>query len=174
MFILGLLRKFRESAYKEAPVERGNGTIFRESRPARYFYRFGITFFGAMAVLSFVVKDVEWYIRAGYIPMFAFLFMRWPWATKITGQGVSRRSYFGVLRTIEWSDVTALNYDRRAGRFTVIARSGATIRCSAFMVSPPVFYREVYRRAPQLGPMPTRDDADFAGVDDESWYRSLP
>jgi hypothetical protein len=156
-FVIRLLQWFREAPDTEPPVERRGAILYRVCRPARYFFGFGILFTSAMGVLSFLVGDIEWYIRAAYIPGVAFLFTRWPWTVKLDRAGVSKRSYVAIRTTVRWSDVSALAYDRPTRRFTVVGRTGARIRCTPFMVAPPHFYREVYRQAPALGPMPTRN-----------------
>ena len=156
LLIIRLLEWFRKAAYKERPKDTGTMLIFPVSWPARYFYACGVLFAAALGVLAFFVEDIDWYIKFAFIPMTAFFFTRWPWAVKLGPEGVSKRSYFGVTKTILWFDVTALSFNRKTGIFTVMGRDGQKIRCSAFMVSPAQFYAEVHKRAPALGPMPTR------------------
>ena len=156
LLIIRLLEWFRKAAYKERPHDTGTTLIFQVSWPARCFYAFGTLFAAALGVISFFVEGLEWYIRLAFIPMTAFFFTRWPWAVKLSPEGISKRSYFGVSKIIPWSDVRALSFNRKTGIFTVAGSYGEKIRCSAFMVSPAQFYAEVYKRAAALGPMPTR------------------
>lgn len=151
-----LVKWFRDAAYKELPTDTGDAIIFRVSRPARYVFGFWIALFAAFGVLSFLIGGIEWYIRAAYIPAFALIFTQWPWAVALDREGISKRSYSGIRKTISWPDVTALKYERNSRRWTVAGKSGQTIRCSPYLVSPATFYREVYKHAPALGPMPTR------------------
>lgn len=152
-----LLRWFREAAPKEQPVDSGDALIFRVARPARYFFGIGIFFAFALGVGAFLAPAIEWYVRLIYLILVPVLFLRWPWALKLTPDGVSKRSYLGITRTIPWMDVIALEFNRTTGVFTITSKFGPKIRCSAFMVSPARFYAEMYKRATGLGPMPTRD-----------------
>ncbi|MEI4883981.1 hypothetical protein, partial [Klebsiella pneumoniae] len=93
------------AAYKERPKDTGTTLIFQVSWPARYFYAGGTLFAAALGVTSFIVEDLDWYIKLAFIPMTAFFFTRWPWAVKLGNEGISKRSYFGVTKTILWFDV---------------------------------------------------------------------
>lgn len=146
----------RNAAYQELPKDTGEAMIFRVCRPARYLFALWIILAGVFAVLSFFVAGIEWYIRAGYIPAFLLIFTQWPWAVILDREGISKRSYLGVRNTISWQDVSALAFDSTSRKFTVLGKPGQTIRCSGYLVSPATFYKEIYKRAASLGPMPTR------------------
>lgn len=150
------MRWFREAACKELPKDTGDAMIFRVSRPARYIYRFWILLVGVFAVLTFFIGGIEWSLRAAYIPFFLLAFTQWPWSVVLDRDGISTRSYLSLRKTIRWTDVTALTYDRTSRRWTVVGKPGQAIRCSPYLVSPATFYHEMYRHAAALGPMPTR------------------
>ena len=154
--VIRLLDWFRDAAYKEQPVESGSTLVFRVNRPARYFFAGGTLFAAVLAVLSFFIQDIERQIQLGLVLLAALFFARWPWAVKLSPDGVSKRTYFGFTKTIPWMDVIALEFNRKTGIFTVTSKFGQKMRCSAFMVSPARFYAEMYKRASGLGPMPTR------------------
>jgi hypothetical protein len=151
-----LARWFRDAAYKELPKDAGDVMIFRVCRPARYLFSFWIALAGVFAALSFSIGGVDWYIRVVCIPAFLAVFTQWPWAVVLGREGISRRSYAGLRHTISWPDVSALAYDTTSRRFTIVGKPGQIIRCSSYMVSPATFHHEMYKRAPALGPMPTR------------------
>ena len=151
-----LLEWFRNAAYKEQPVDTGTTLVFRVSRPARYFFVGGTLFVGMLGALSFFIQDIEWQIQLGLVLLAALFFARWPWAVKLSPDGVSKRTYFGFTKTISWMDVIALEFNRKTGVFKVASKFGRKIHCSAFMVSPARFYAEMHKRAIGLGPMPTR------------------
>jgi hypothetical protein len=151
-----LVQSFRDAAYKELPKDTGDAMIFRVSRPARYIFGFGILLVGVFAVLSFFIDGIEWYLRAAYIPFFLLAFTQWPWAVVLNLDGLSKRSYLGLRRTIRWTEVTALAYDNTSRRFTVVGKPGQMIRCPRYLVSPATFYHEMHKHAGGLGPMPTR------------------
>jgi hypothetical protein len=151
-----LVQWFRDAAYKELPKDAGDAMIFRVSRPARYIFAFWILLVGVFAVLSFFVGGIEWYLRAAYIPFFLLAFTQWPWAVVLNRDGISKRSYLGLCRTIRWTEVTALAYDNTSRRFTVVGKPGQIIRCPRYLVSPATFRHEMYKHAGGLGPMPTR------------------
>jgi hypothetical protein len=151
-----LVQWFRDSAYKELPKDTGDAMIFRVSRPARHIFAFLILLVGVFAVLSFFVSGIEWYLRAAYIPFFLLAFTQWPWAVVLDRDGISKRSYLGLRRTIRWTEVTALAYDNTSRRFTVVGKPGQMIRCPRYLVSPATFHHEMYKHAGGLGPMPTR------------------
>jgi hypothetical protein len=151
-----LVQWFRDAAYKELPKDAGDAMIFRVSRPARYIFAFWILLVGVFAVLSFFVGGIEWYLRAAYIPFFLLAFTQWPWAVVLNRDGISKRSYLGLCRTIRWTEVTALAYDNTSRRFTVVGKPGQIIRCPRYLVSPATFRHEMDKHAGGLGPMPTR------------------
>jgi hypothetical protein len=151
-----LVQWFRDAAYKELPKDTGDAMIFRVSLPARYLFRFWILPVGVFAVLSFFISGIEWDLRAAYIPFFLLAFTQWPWAVVLHRDGISKRSYLGLRRTIRWTDVTALAYDSTSRRFTVVGKPGQIIRCPRYLVSPATFHHEMYKDAGGLGPMPTR------------------
>jgi hypothetical protein len=160
-----LVQWFRNAAYKELPKDTGDAMIFRASRPARYVLRFWILLLGIFAVLTFFVGGIEWYIRAGYIPLFLLAFTQWPWAVALDREGISKRSYIGWRKTISWTDVTALAYDSSSRRFTVVGKPGQIIRCPRYLASPATFHHEMYKHAAALGPMPTRNWPSGAEAD---------
>ena len=151
-----LVQWFRDVAYKELPKDTGDAMIFRVSRPSRTILRFWILLVGVFAVLTFFIEGIEWYLRAAYIPFFLLAFTQWPWAVVLNRDGISKRSYLGLRRTIFWTEVTALAYNSTSRRFTVVGKPGQMIRCPRYLVSPATFYHEMYKHAGGLGPMPTR------------------
>jgi hypothetical protein len=151
-----LVQWFRDAAYKELPKDTGDAMIFRVSRPARTILRFWILLVGVFAVLTFFIGGIEWYLRAAYIPFFLLAFTQWPWAVVLHRDGISKRSYLGLRRTILWNEVTALAYDSTSRRFTVVGQPGQFICCPRYLVSPATFRHDMYKRAEGLGPMPTR------------------
>jgi hypothetical protein len=150
-----LTRWLRGAAYKEFPKDAGDALIFHLSRPARYLFRFWIVLAGVIGVSTFFV-GVEWYVGAISIPAFLILLTQWPWPVILDRQGISKRTHFGVRKTIQWLEVTSLTYDVTSGRFTIVGQPGHLIRCSPYMVSPATFHLQMYKRATALGPMPTR------------------
>lgn len=159
--IRGLLRYFRTAAYKEPAEASGDIIIFRFSRPARYFFCFGILFVGMMCLVSFLVKGVPRYFALAFALAFLATFLRWPWSIRMDRVGISTRSYFGIRKTIRWPEVASFDHDPKRGGASVLSSTGQRIRCSPFMVSPATFYKEIYQRAPALGAMPMRK-ANFA------------
>jgi hypothetical protein len=156
LLAIHLAQRFREAAYKELPKDTGDALVFRVSRPARYLFNFWNTLAGVLAVLSFFISGVEWHIRAISIPAFLAIFTQWPWAVVLNRQGISKRSFFGIRKTISWPEVTSLAYDTTSRRFTILGKPGQIIRCSSYMVAPATFHHEMYKHATALGPMPTR------------------
>jgi hypothetical protein len=134
--------------------------VFNVSRPARFLFRFWILLVGCFAVLTFLIHDIESYLRAIYIPFFLLAFTQWPWAVVVHREGVSKRSCYGLRNTIPWAEVTAPTFDRNSGRITVVGKPGQTIRCSPYLVSPATFRLEMYKHATALGPMPIRESLE--------------
>jgi hypothetical protein len=111
--------------------------------------------FAGLAVVSNVVpnKTTTWWTTAVFVgfallalPLVSGFFLE---QHDVSDQGLAGRSFAGVRKHLQWSDLTAVRYAASMKWFRLETRSGGVARISVMLMGLPEFARVLMDHAPQ-------------------------
>jgi hypothetical protein len=126
----------------------GDRIIFFVPLPARLLMASGVFVLIVVDVLTSSAPDVPLWQQIALLPIIFLLLWHWPSSVIVDSNGISKRNFLGIPRTIPWHDVRTLDLAARKQQAHVGKGTGIRIAFTAFHVDLRQFVEEIRRRAP--------------------------